>query len=72
MIIPGNAFSVFGSRATQKDDIDLSPDIVFAVLRIRIGLEPYTETYPDNRGFSWHAKIGEKRKTSEEFVSKSC
>ena len=26
--------------------------------------------YPDNRGFSWHAKNGEKRKTSEEIVSK--
>ena len=28
--------------------------------------------YPDNKGFSWHAKNGEKRKTSEEIVSKSC
>ena len=27
--------------------------------------------YPDNRGFSLHAKYGEKRKTSEEIVSKS-
>ena len=26
-------------------------------------------TYPDNRGFSWHVKNGEKRKTSEEIVS---
>ena len=28
--------------------------------------------YPDNRGFSWHAKNGEKRRTSEDIVSKSC
>ena len=28
--------------------------------------------YPDNRGFSWHAKCGEKRKTSEDIVSQSC
>ena len=29
--------------------------------------------YPDNRGFSWHAKNEEERKnTSEEIVSKSC
>ena len=31
----------------------------------------YELIYPDNRGFSWHAKNGEKRKTSEEIVSKS-
>ena len=28
--------------------------------------------YPDNRGFPWHAKNEEKRKTSEDIVSKSC
>ena len=28
--------------------------------------------YPDDRGFSWHAKNGEKRITSEEIGSKSC
>ena len=28
--------------------------------------------YPDNRGFSWPMKNGEKRKTSEEIMSKSC
>ena len=28
--------------------------------------------FPDNRGFSWHAKNLAERKTSEEFVSKSC
>ena len=29
------------------------------------------EIYPNNRGFKFHAKNGEKRKTSEEIVSKS-
>ena len=29
-------------------------------------------TYPDNKGFSWHVKNEEKRKTSEEIMSKSC
>ena len=28
--------------------------------------------YSDNRGIPWHAKNGEKRKTSEDIVSKSC
>ena len=28
--------------------------------------------YPDNKSFSWHAKNGEKRKTSEEIVWISC
>ena len=28
--------------------------------------------YPVSRGFSWHAKNREKRKTSEDIVSKSC
>ena len=28
--------------------------------------------YPDNRSFPWHAKNGEKRKPSEDIVSKSC
>ena len=32
----------------------------------------HTINYPDNRDFSWHAKNREKRKTSEEIVSKSC
>ena len=32
----------------------------------------FNNSYPDNRGFSWCAKNGEKRKTSEEIVSKSC
>ena len=32
----------------------------------------YYECYPHNRGFSWHAKKGEKRKTSEEIMSKFC
>ena len=33
---------------------------------------PDGRDYPDNRGFSWHAKNGKKRKTSEDIVSKSC
>ena len=33
---------------------------------------PYANCYPYNRSFSWHAKNGERRKTSEEIVSKSC
>ena len=28
--------------------------------------------YPDNRGFPRHAKNGEKKKPSEDIVSKSC
>ena len=35
-------------------------------------LKSASKSYPDNRSFSWHAKNGEKRKTSEEIVSKSC
>ena len=32
----------------------------------------FIHIYPDIRGFPWHAKNGEKRKTSEDIVSKSC
>ena len=31
----------------------------------------HIHAYPDKRVFSWHAKNGEKRKTSEEIMSKS-
>ena len=34
-------------------------------------LSDFEFDYPDNKGFSWHAISGQKRKTSEEIVSKS-
>ena len=47
--------------------------ITSRVKRLIWDMQVLIQWYHDDRGFSsWHAKKGEKRKTSEEFVSKSC
>ena len=53
------------------NETSISPFEASVVIKVNF-LIHHTHAYPENRGFSWHAKNWEKRKTSQEIVSKSC
>ena len=67
-----NAVLVTNNSKQKFDDVKQNIPLYVYTVKVHITNFQQDKGHPDNRGFSCQAKNGEKRKTSEEIVSKSC